>query len=746
MTIITNVETLIPDNEDIYTADIRNFLITVASLVPREFMDINIVVEQSKPLTPTYLKEIYDSYRGKLTKPENLTRAFIASTYHLPNLDINNPSKEWLWIAKLCHLLIYFSQNELPNRISETTAEARKWMSPTSSNHEIWQHCYLTLQADTLQAMYRNFENYRDELERKNNVELKAFSKIYRTIDFAFNNRDSITRTSSGRKQTKRSRIDAPKIEYITQTDVDGDTDELVSVISFESIKNNNDINRERLDNPIPDFNYIEQTTLKETEKFSTNQIYRRTHAKFAHANKNERFVSSNIRQLPITAMQNIVSRLWQWFDEDSDGESDRDKKRAIAYLLLSLYTGHSVARLAEDINSNDKEIIDISARKSKYEFIIDLDITPLRIRTAGIESAISNRLTQFKLPLPETLGIFLTYKGYPDSAHINEVIADLRTTLRLPLISLGRIEKSLYTILIYEVSSTQLATIITSRNSKKRADIWYSSHAIEEVKEVYYSAIKILTDRCYKNKTSVADYLSKVAPSDEAIGSQNSPSYPIVSQFMRHLQQKVVTSHNYREKFNFYNLWLWHVSLLLTSIRAVEGAPGYLNQMNLEAGIVWISDKEERATASSQRLVPICSFLYEAIQSFLSYLKSFAQRYGRLDTNIGIEVNKIFDYQKPLLNFIDKKGKFHALRPAIIIQELGDNFRFKPDWTRHVGQRFLHEQGVDEAVILAVFGHEMMGQEAWRKSSTLSIGHIIDAKKYYQQLAVELELEQAKL
>jgi hypothetical protein len=86
MTIITNVEMLIPDTEDIYTADIRNFLITVASLVPREFMDINIVVEQSKPLTPTYLKEIYDSYRGKLTKPENLTRAFIASTYHLPSL------------------------------------------------------------------------------------------------------------------------------------------------------------------------------------------------------------------------------------------------------------------------------------------------------------------------------------------------------------------------------------------------------------------------------------------------------------------------------------------------------------------------------------------------------------------------------------------------------------------------------------------------------------------------------------
>ena len=129
MTTTTNVETLIPNTEDIYTADIRDFFITVASLVSNDFMGISVEAEQSKPLASAHLKKIYQSYKHKLTKPENITRAFIASTYHLPNLDVVNPGKEWLWVAKLCHLLIYFSQNELPNRISETTAEARKWMN-----------------------------------------------------------------------------------------------------------------------------------------------------------------------------------------------------------------------------------------------------------------------------------------------------------------------------------------------------------------------------------------------------------------------------------------------------------------------------------------------------------------------------------------------------------------------------------------------------------------------------------------
>ena len=737
---------LIPDTEDIYTADIRHFFTTVASLVSNDFMNMSVEAKQSKPLTSAHLKKIYDSYKNKLTKPENLTRAFIASTYHLPNFNVSNPSKEWLWVAKLCHLLIYFSRNGLPSRISETTVESRKWMDPNSDNHGIWRHCYSTIQADSLQTTYERFKRYRVELDSRDDPDLTSFEKIYRTIKFAFKKMDSITRSFLGRKKTEKSKADELIIQYMTYTDVDDDTDKLISVTSFEKTKNDNDIYRERLDDPVPDFFHLEQKKLKDTEKFSYDQIYRRTQAKYSHANKNERFVSSNIRQLSLIAIQNIASKLWQWFDDYNDSERDRDKKRAIVYLLLSLYTGHSVARLAEDINNKHEEIIKISSNMKEYEFIIHLDITAIGIKTAGLKFVIANRLRQFKLPLPENLGVFLTNKGYPDSAHINDVIADLRAALNLPIISLGRIEKSLYTILIYEVSSTQLATIITSRNSKKRADTWYSSHEIKAIKEVYHDAIKILTARCHKNKSTIVDYLSKVALSDYAIGSQNSPDYPIVSLFMSYLQQKVVTSHNYREKFNFYNLWLWHVSLLLTSIRAVEGAPGYLNQINLQAGIVWISDKEERATGNSQRLVPICSFLHDAMQNFLRFLESFAKRYGRLDINISTEVNKIFDYQRPLLNFIDKKGRFHALRPAIIIKELDSHFHFKPDWTRHVGQRFLHEQRVDEAVILAIFGHEMMGQEAWRKNSALAIGHIVVAKKPYQQLAEELELQQVTL
>jgi len=262
-------------------------------------------------------------------------------------------------------------------------------------------------------------------------------------------------------------------------------------------------------------------------------------------------------------------------------------------------------------------------------------------------------------------------------------------------------------------------------------------------VKEIYHRAIEILTDRCYGNRLDKVEYLSEVELSDDAIGSQNCPDYPIVSLFISHLYQKVEATTNYIEKFNFYNLWLWHVSLLLTSIRAVEGAPGKFNQINLSKGFAWISDKEERVSAKSPRLVPVCTFLVEAIKNFLDYLRRFVRQFGRLNLKLKLEVDKVFSSERPLLNYIDKQGALQSLRPAIISKELGDNFRFKVDWTRHVGQRFLHEQGVDEAIILAIFGHEMMGQEAWRKHSSLSIGDILSPRDDYQQLATKLKLKQ---
>lgn len=751
MPIEDSLTILIPDIDDPHTTDtteIRSFFLTVARLVSADFMGIEIRHDNHLVLDSQRLKTIYNAYKGNLVNSDYVVRVFIASTYHLPTLQPDIPSSQWLWVAKVCHLLLYFAQHDLVQRIRETSVESRKWLNPTHANHPLWQLCCDELQAPTLEHTYQNFTQYRQRLESNNDPNLKGFCKIYRTIDFAFNERQRITRQSSGRRKSSQHLDRVSDTAYVAEADIDDDADELVSVIDYEQTEGTVDKYRERLDDPVPNFTYLKQSSLQPTEKYSYNQIYRRTQAKYAHANKNERFVSANIRQLPLTLLQNIVAKLWQWFDAESGDDAEknkRDRKRAVAYLLLSIYTGRSVSRLAEDINEKHKKLVDIMPRKKSYTFNIHLDITGLGLQTAGIETVIANRLTKFTLPLPPRIGVFLTYKGMPKTTAINEVIADLRHELSLPLISLARIEKSLYGTLIHEVSTSQFASIITGRNDRKRADLWYCSHPIRDTKLAYQKAIELLTARCV-NADEKIKYLADWQLSDHAIGSQNSPDYPLVAIFLEHLRRQVETHTDYIAKFNAYNLWLWHVSLLLTSVRAVEGSPGMLNQFNLSTGLAWISDKEERVSTGSQRLVPICHFLSIAIENFLDYLRGFAKRFGRLNNHINRHIDDILNSRRPLLNHLNADGSFDSLRPAIVGKELKDNFRFKVDWTRHVGQRFLHQQDVEEALILAIFGHEMVGQETWRKQSSLSLGDILSVKDDYEALAKRLELQQVSL
>ena len=51
--------------------------------------------------------------------------------------------------------------------------------------------------------------------------------------------------------------------------------------------------------------------------------------------------------------------------------------------------------------------------------------------------------------------------------------------------------------------------------------------------------------------------------------------------------------------------------------------------------------------------------------------------------------------------------------------------------------------QQVDEAIILAIFAHEMFGQETWQKHSSVSVGHIIVVRHVYDDLAQKLQLQQ---
>lgn len=733
------INILFPNISDKYNESIISFFFTIASIESEKFIGIDYLTQEKYMfiLNSEKLKNIYNSYKGNISKSEYWVRAFVSSLYELNELNIKNPTNEWRWISKLCHLLIYFAQHNLYRRIYETCRESRQWLKRNSSYHQLWQFC-CEQQKDTLFDTFECFKRHLLNLQINNHPHSKKFQIIYRSIEFAYHERHPITRTINSKVSHLGSSKQQIRIDSYNITDSD-DNDQLCEVIKFDNTVDNIDINRERLDLGVADFVIVKQDNLREQEKYSARQLLRRTQAKFSHINKNEIFIMSSLRHLSIALIPVICKKLWFYFDSYND---NRNLKTACAYLLLSLYTGRSVQALFEDIFYKYKKIIDINIKDQRYHLLIDLDITPLRIKTTGIHEVIANQVLSMVLPLPDKLGVFLSYKLNLDHELILHVINRLKNELNLPFLSLARLEKSLYTLLIHNICNTQIASIITSRNQHKRADIWYCSHSHQEIFACYQQAVLKLTQYCIIDNS----YLYQNYHHTLFLGSQNCPNYNLVKIFISYLHLQINSTKNYLMVFNHYNIWMWHICLLLTSVRAVQGAPGFLNQFNLTTGLAWISDKEGRATTSSQRYVPLCDFVIEAITAFVDYLRRFSQSFQRLNPDIYQYIDDILLSKRPLLNYFDKKGVMHELTPAYIHKILDSHFKFKADWTRHVGQKFLHEQQVDEAVILAVFGHEMVGQESWQKHSSFSIGDILKLKHVYQKLANMLNLQPVRI
>lgn len=733
------IAALIPEQQDAYAFGLKVFFRALLSLTPASFMGIAVgesnqeAIAQSAIINKAELERIWQSYQGNISKPEYSVKAFLASLYALDTLDVNNPSAEWHWLSKVCHLLVHFAQKNNQPRIKETCLKCRLWLNPASPYHGLWQAC-LTLQAATLEEMHHNFTQYRDH-QISLDSEQKEFQAIYRSLDFAYRKRQPITRSASKNPRVRSNKI-KPRTESHRRDDGENGSDELYEVTIFEDDGNGAvDFNAARLDIGVPDFTIIHQQSLRDTDKYSAQQIARRTQAKFAHANRQEMFISTSLRHLNTPILQAIFSALWYDF-EDPRSPS---QKTACAYLLLSMYTGKSVKMLKEDIVSQAARLVKLAPKNKRYELIITLDITPLRTQEANLTQVMANHARQMHLPLPATLGAFLITGATPEDDTIQQAIKYIKDELNLPLLSLGRLESALYSLLIHDICTTQLASIITGRNQHRRADLWYSSHSEAEITDCYQRGITRLSAKY----SAGSRHLKTFTPSHHAIGSQNCPDYPLVQQLCHHLHRHVETATDPRVQFNAYNLWLWHICLLLTSVRAVNGAPGFLNQFNLEVGLAWISDKESKDTTSSQRFVPVCPFLAEAIHRFVQYLRTFARRYGRLYPEVHQAIHKIMASQLPLLTYMDDRYRLEAMSPAHIHKKIEKHFRFKLDWTRHVGQRFLHKCQIDEALILAAFGHEMMGQESWQAHSSLSVGDIVSLKTPYEQLAVRLKLQQ---
>ena len=702
---------------------------------------MGIHAKQSGTSLPDDLREAFESYKGRLSDKSYQFRAFISSLHDLNPLDVNNISSEWQWLAKICHFLVYFATiNTNDNRIESICRMARLWHHPSHAQHELWNVCHQKLQTPTLAETYQNFTHYLDYLvdKKAHKSVISQFRIPHRMIVSAHNQQKKIRR----KRYSKQTRESTLKPRTVPLTIEDDDRDTLIEIKRYEATAHDIDINREKLDNTPIDFILIKQDSLRVHESYSAAQMHQRIQAKFHHANLNEMFLSTSLRYLSIYSIQALFCKLWQYFLDPNLTKLSLDVcdiQGSVALLLLSLYTGRTIFELLIDIEQKNRSIIEYRRGGAICHFIVRLDITPSRIKAGHLHKVLTNQSTVMYLPLPHQL-VKAVYVSSKDC--LDDIIRLLKQELNMPVLSKGRIQTALYGFMSRNVCNSQIASIITGRNLNKRADLWYCSHSQEQVFIYYQDAIKTMTQGT-PNDIGTSHLNNSVIAKQDYIGSQNCPNYELATKFFGYLRQEVIGAKSFIDKFNAYNLWLWHIFLLLTSMRAVDDAPGLLNQFNFDASIAWISDKEGRISTNSQRLVPICDFLSQAMESYLAYLKQSQRLYGKLSIDLQNQIHQILNSQRPLLNVMDEHFFMKPLSPSVIRQNIHQHFRFKEDWPRHLGQKYLFESGAQQSLILSVFGHEMSEQESWHKHSSMSIGDIMGLKEHYQGLAYLLKLEQ---
>ncbi|ANB92150.1 hypothetical protein MOVS_09405 [Moraxella ovis] len=303
-------------------------------------MGICIPLKNDDPifLSQSILCDIFNAYKKerKMTHDDYVVSIFLASTYRLSPLNHKSPSLEWVWISKLCHLLLYFASHDLPQRIIETATESRKLMDSTQDYHRLWNMLCYELQGDTLEETFLSFQKTKDVISKEYDSLLTSkFQGMCRTIEFAYHQRKKLHETLSLApiKYGLLPLFTIQMMMVITCKKQDFFPIipplmlPLLVLMSLQHLSNWSRLPYRRL------------------KKFASIQLYKRTKSKYTHANKNEMLIISNPRILPLFVARNVLSKLWEYLNRTPTNDKHHS---AIVFILLSVYTGRNVRLLTE--------------------------------------------------------------------------------------------------------------------------------------------------------------------------------------------------------------------------------------------------------------------------------------------------------------------------------------------------------------------------------------------------------------
>lgn len=425
---------------------------------------------------------------------------------------------------------------------------------------------------------------------------------------------------------------------------------------------------------------------------------------------------------------------------------SEHQNKSALI-LILAFLTGNSVnewlyieSKRAKKLN-NRQELL-----HKNDQFFLRSKFNIFENRNFKYSDSLLNQTIYLDIPIPN---LFIEDLRKMDSVSIDDIqqyLRKLRQELLIPKLSVVKVSSLLHHTVLEKTGNKQLADLVTGIDANQSSSISYCHQNIPRLHAQYLDILKSLcTDIVRKYESGVT-----TSPSDSTLyfGSRKAPKPQVITEIFAVLKFNIFSQaeDDLISIFNHYNIWLWHILLLFTAARPVAEFPGFLKNFNLKRQILMVSDKEVGGRNGFGRLIPLCPFLVEEIKKLLNFLEYFLIQIMMSQPALSEVIQQIKMSKLPLLGII-QNNDWIPLSPSSVKKfhpELGLDHA---NWHRHTARAFLTHK-VSEPEILALFGHELMQQEAAHPFSSLSLSQfskIADVleqmKTYFKITGVEVDV-----
>ena len=446
--------------------------------------------------------------------------------------------------------------------------------------------------------------------------------------------------------------------------------------------------------------------------------------------------LNSNTRLLSLAGYQALFAALNQ--DASTLPETETDKTCA-GILLLSMITGLPVKSLLIPGYIGHPNIFKIKGKKYYIEH--SLGITKRSTSQTLAEGDYENHSDTIKVPLPSWLIDNLLACELPVKKDFTAYLAALRSSLRLPYLSVNRIETALHVVLSRYTPDchAHIADIICRTPAPHAPAMYYSSHTSEALMAHYKSALNIF------NSNSNFDLTYISAWHKYTVGSGFALKIETVCDIINEMKYWTDQSSNDEEHFNRTSIFVWFVFCLLTGVRPNNGL-GRMYDIDLDMGWLLINDKPVKKV-KSDRLIPLCPTLIRHLTDYRAYLINYqAKHQGYHDISAIID-NIRLGNDEALLKLLYERAPT-AKSPTLKDIKRGDVYHMtkhiidaNPYWTRHFVRTQLEKLGVSLSLINTVIGHEKARQEVLGRFSSSSKADIKRVASMFEKIAAQLGL-----